>query len=90
MRQNEDSLWLVMHRETGESRVMRSAQRFVNNHFATCTEDQVEPPAQAHLEDRHVDPCRCGHIREAYVGRLLGWLRQLEQGTVGGRVAYPR
>ena len=30
-----------MHRETGESRVMRSAQRFVNNHFATCTEDPV-------------------------------------------------
>lgn len=43
LHQGEDSLWLVMHRDTLVSRVMSSGDvKFVNNHFWNCYEDPAD------------------------------------------------
>merc|ERR1711871_756003 len=39
--QAEDSLWMVMHRATNTSRIMRSNAAFVVNHFWNCYEDDA-------------------------------------------------
>ncbi len=39
LQQAEDNLWLAMNRSSGQSRILRSAAAFVNNHFWNCYEN---------------------------------------------------
>lgn len=40
LHQAEDNLWLAMNRSSGQSRILRSAAAFVNNHFWNCYESE--------------------------------------------------
>jgi carotenoid cleavage dioxygenase-like enzyme len=39
LRQGEDSLWFVLDRLTNETKLIRGTNKFVNNHFWNCYED---------------------------------------------------